>query len=151
MKPTSLERLKELAKLNMDENCFKTYLQLIKPNIQAMMKKYFGGWSEIESFATQIVMRVNVVYKTNTSVIFEKDDDRTKFTGLVDLKKYKKFEKLTFKKNIDYLLENNIIEKNTYELLDYIGKKRNSRVHALDAYFSDEDREWFENWSFNNF
>lgn len=143
MGPISLEQLREFAKLNMDETCFQKYLQLIEPNIKQIIRNYFGGWKSIESYATQIIMRVNGVYKTSTSVIFDVGDDREKFADLVDLKKYQKFEKFSFKRKIDVLLEQKIIGENTYKLLDFIRKKRN-KIHDYDGYISDEDRRWFD-------
>ncbi|TAK17063.1 MAG: hypothetical protein EPO37_07400 [Nitrosarchaeum sp.] len=128
----------------MDEKCFQKYLQLIEPGIQNMIRNYFGGWSSIESSITQIIMRENKVYKTHTSIIFDKNDDRTKFSDLVDLEKYKKFEKFNFKKKLDILFENKIIGTNTHQLLDHLRLKRNSKIHGTEAYFTDEDREWFE-------
>lgn len=127
----------------MDEKCFKKYLQLIEPNIKQIIRKYFGGWKSIESYTTQIIMRVNGVYKTSTSVIFDVGDDRNKFLDLVDLKKYQKFEKFSFKRKINFLLEKKIIGDNTYKLLDFLRKKRN-KIHDFDGYLSDEDRRWFE-------
>jgi len=142
LNPITLEELRAFAKLNMDEKCFKTYLQLIEPNIKQIIRKYFGGWNSIESDITQIIMRVNGVYKTSTSFIFDVGDDRNKFIDSVDLEKYKKFEKFTFKRKIDFLLKNKTIGKNTHKLLDFLRKKRN-KIHDYDGYLSDEDRRWF--------
>jgi len=142
LNPISIEELREFAKLNMDEKCFKTYCQLIEPNIKQIIRNYFGGWNSIESDITQIIMRVNGVYKTSTSVIFDVGDDRNKFLDSVDLEKYKKFEKLTFKRKIDFLLKKKTIGKNTHKLLDFLRKKRN-KIHNFDGYLSDEDRRWF--------
>ena len=127
----------------MDEKCFKTYLQLIEPNIKSIIRNYFGGWNSIDADITQILMRVNGVYKTSTSVIFDKKDNRTKYMDSVDLKKYKKFEKFTFKRKIDFLLAKKTIGPNTHKLLDYLRKKRN-KIHDFDGFLSDEDRKWFE-------
>jgi hypothetical protein len=89
-------------------------------------------------------MMVNHVYKTKTTVVFERHDDRTRFEDLIDLKIYEKFEKFTFKQNIDHLLEQEIIGKNTHRLLDNIRLRRNYKIHDLNAHFTDEDREWFD-------
>lgn len=126
----------------MDEKCFEKYLSIIEPSIKQIIRKYFGGWNSIESDITQILMRVNGVYKTSTSVIFDKNDDRNKFKDSVDLEKYKKFEKLTFKRKIDFLLKKKTIGKNTHRLLDFLRKKRN-KIHDFDGFISDEDRRWF--------
>jgi len=142
LNPISIEELRGFAKLNMDEKCFKIYLQLIEPNIKQIIRNYFGGWNLIESYITQIIMRVNGVYKTSTSVIFDVGDDRNKFLDLVDLKKYKKFEKFTFKRKINFLLKNKTIGENTYKLLDLLREKRN-KIHDYDGYISDEDRRGF--------
>lgn len=142
MNPITVDELREFAKLNMDEKCFEKYLSLIEPNIKSIIRKYFGGWNSIESDITQILMRVNGVYKTSTSVMFDIGDDKNKFRDLVDLEKYKKFEKLTFKRKIDLLLKKKIIGKNTHKLLDFLRKKRN-KIHNFDGYLSDEDRRWF--------
>jgi hypothetical protein len=143
LKPPSIEELREFAKLNMDEKCFKTYLQLIEPNIKQIIIQYLGGWQSIESYTTQIMMRVNGVYKTSTSVLFDIDEDKDKFQDLVDLEKYQKLEKFSFKRKIDFLLKNKIIGNSTYLLLDFLRKKRN-KIHNFQGYLSDEDRRWFE-------
>lgn len=142
MNPSSIEELREFAKLNMEEKCFQKYLHLIEPNIKQIIRNYFGGWNSIEFEIIQILMRVNGVYLTSTSVIFDDGDDRNKFKDLVNLEKYKKYEKLSFKRKIDLLLKKKIIGKNTYKLLDFLRKKRN-KIHKFDGYLSDEDRRWF--------
>jgi len=119
-------------------------LQLIESNIKGIIENYFAGWPSIESSVLQIIMRVNDVYKTPTSVVFDKDDDRNKHSDLVDLEKYKIFEKYRFKQKIDNLLENKIIGESTYKFLDYLRIKRNNKIHGTNPHFSDEDREWFE-------
>lgn len=142
MNPISIEKLREFAELNMDEKCFEKYISLIEPSIKQIIRNYFGGWNSIESYITQIIMRVNRVYKTSTYVIFDIGDDRNKFQDLVDLEKYKKFEKFSFKRKIDFLLKNKTIGDNTYKFLDFLRKKRN-KIHNFDGYLSDEDRKWF--------
>ncbi len=126
----------------MDKKCFETYLHLIEPKIKQIIRNYFGGWNSIESYITQIIMRVNGVYKTSTSFIFDAGDDRNKYIDSVDLKKYKKFERFSFKRKINFLLKNKTIGKNTYKLLDLLREKRN-KIHNYDGYVSDEDRRWF--------
>ncbi len=141
---TSVENLREFAKLNMDEKCFQKYIQLIEPGIKDLIKNYFGGWPSIESTVLQIIMRVNEVYKTPTSVIFDEDEDRTKYSDTVDLTKYKKFDHFSFKEKIDSLREDKIIGENTYKVLDHLRLKRNKRIHGFEPQFTDEDRELFE-------
>ena len=126
----------------MDKKCFETYLHLIEPSIKQIIRNYFGGWNSIESYITQIIMRVNGVYKTSISYIFDAGDDRNKYIDSVDLKKYKKFERFSFKTKINFLLKNKTIGKNTYKLLDLLREKRN-KIHNYDGYISDEDRRWF--------
>ena len=128
----------------MDENCFQKYIQLIEPGIKDIIKNYFGGWGSIESIVLLIIMRVNGVYKTNTSIIFDEDEDRTKYSDSVDLTKYKKFEKYTFQQKIETLRESKIIGENTYKVLDNLRIRRNRGVHGTEPQFTDKDRELFE-------
>lgn len=139
----TIEGLRKLVELNMDEKCYSAYVHLIEPNIKSMLRDYLRGWQSLETLVIRMTMRSKGAYKTNLDVMFSEVDDKKKYEDSVDIPTYNKVDKMSFYKKIQYLHQNGILKDSTFALLDFLRKRRN-KIHGYDPAFSDIDREAFE-------
>lgn len=138
----TIEDIRKLAELNMTPECYKTYLAIIEPNIKAIIPNYFKDWQNVEGYVTMIVMRHMGIFKTSFSFISIDDDAEEKYGDQLDVTKFRKIKKWTFKQKIEYLNKEGILKDNSYKLLDKLREKRN-RIHEMDAVFSEKELHEF--------
>jgi hypothetical protein len=139
----AVEWLRKIAECNLCPKCFKIYEQSIEPNIQAtvtgLLYRPMNDWLQTEEHITQIVMRIEGVFKGNIIVI--SFTEGSEIAKLVDEQKFRRIEKWSMAKKIDFLRKKGIVREATFELLDRARKTRN-RIHNLIA-FGREDYEIF--------
>lgn len=51
-----IEHMRQLLKLNLSNECYKAYEQLIEPGFRAIIQNYMRSWQDIESVVTRMVM-----------------------------------------------------------------------------------------------
>jgi len=138
----TIEDLRKVAELNLCGSCFQKYKTLIEPTIRDWLSKPLGDWSVVESQVTQMVMKNEGVFKGKTIFISLDAGSNEKYSDEVDVKAFQKIEKWNFKRKIDYLHKNGILEDSSYRFLDKARKVRN-RIHNEFAQFSEQDRTLF--------
>jgi len=136
----SLKALRSLAKLNLGENCYKTYLAIIEPSIKSMVLNTLEDWRIAESNVTQMVMKCKGVYKGDYVFTQLSDDASEKFSEEVDVNLFNKIKKWGFKDKIVYLKKEGIVPSSVYVFLANAARIRN-RLHdpPIDSMFSEED------------
>jgi hypothetical protein len=138
----TIEDLRKMAKLNLCESCFQKYKMLIEPTIRDWLLKPLSDWREVESQITQIVMKTKGVFKGKIVFIHLDEDSNDEYSDEVDVKAFHKIKKWSFKRKIDFLHENGILQDSSYKLLDKAREVRN-RIHDEFAQFSEQDRTLF--------
>jgi hypothetical protein len=138
----TLDQLRKLAELNMDEKHYGIYLSLIEPNIKSMLRDYLKGWQDLETLVTRIVLRAKRAYKSNTELIISDEDDHRKYGKYIDISIYQQVKKMKFGEKIAFLHEKMIIGDSLYQLLDFLRERRN-KIHSLQRVFSEPEREAF--------
>ncbi len=116
--------------MNLCENCFQKYKALIEPSIKGYLSQPLSDWRQAESYVTQIAMKTKGVFKQGKTWVmsFDKGEEE-KVAEYVDVKAFRKIEKLGFKDKIEYLHENGILQDYSYRLIDKARKARN-KIHA---------------------
>ena len=84
---------------------------------------------QAESQITQIVMKTKGVFKGNTWVLSFNKSEEEKAADYIDVKAFRKIEKMGFKDKIDYLHKNGILQDSSYRLLDKAREARN-KIHV---------------------
>ena len=138
----TIEDLRKIAELNLCESCFQKYKMLIEPTIRDWLSKPLSDWSEVESYVTQIVMKINGIFKGKLIFISLDEGSNEKYSDEVDVKAFKKIGRWSFKKKIDYLHDNGILKESSYRFLDTARKVRN-KIHDPYAPYSEQDRTLF--------
>ncbi len=138
----TIANLRKLAELNFGPECYKKYLALIEPGIKSIIENYFSGWKSVESTITQMVMRHQGVFKTNTSFVSNDSKEIEKYSHLLDVETFKEINKWRLKQKIDYLHENGVLGDSTYKFFDLLRKRRNT-IHDIEKKFSEQDLEVF--------
>ena len=136
----SLKDLRSLAELNLGEDCYKTYLAIIEPNIKSMVLNTLEDWRMTESNVTQMVMKSRGVYKGEYVFIQLGDDASEKFPEEVDADLFNEIKMWGFKRKISYLKKEGIIPTSVYAFLANTAEIRN-RLHnpSIGPMFSEED------------
>jgi len=136
----SLGRLRKVAKLNLCEKCYKTYLRVIEPSVGKFLFEPLSDFGEIQSYITQMVMKHKGVFKENGLVLLSLDRDEKlpeEISGKIDLEAYWKIEFWKFKDKIDYLQKHEILKDFSYELIDEARKIRNI-LHKYEYKFTEQ-------------
>jgi hypothetical protein len=89
---SKIEQLRELAELNLCNNCKPVYTSMIEPGIIELVRSYFNDWKDIERRITNLVMKFEGVYKTDLIVHAIKSKENKKY-NYVDYEKFKKIER----------------------------------------------------------
>lgn len=138
----TIEDIRKLAELNMTPECYRTYLAIIEPNIKSIIPNYLRDWQNVEGYVTMIVMRHMGIFKTSFSFISIDDDAEERYGEQLDVTKFRKIKKWTFKQKIEYLSKEGILKENSYKLLDKLREKRN-QIHEMGTVFSEKDLREF--------
>ena len=125
----TIEYLRSLAELNLCENCFQKYKTLIEPSIKGYLSQPLSDWRQAESQITQIVMKTKGIFKGSTWVLSFNKGEEEKAADYIDVKTFRKIEKMTFKDKIDCLQKNGILQDCSYRLLDKAREARN-KIHV---------------------
>ena len=140
----TLDQLRSMAKLNMSEKCYQTYLSLIEPGVRELIITRFDDWRETESAITQMVMKHRGVFKTDMWII-SLGEWREEYNEDVDRDLFNEIKKRPFKWKIDYLRKNNLLLESCYNLLDLARERRNNfHEHPLAYRFTEEDLDLFD-------
>lgn len=139
----SLKRLRKLAELNLCEECYKKYTYMLEPSIRQLLLKPLPEWKDVESNITQMVMKLEGVFKDDLIIISFDEDLNENFADKLDVKAFIKIKHCSFKRKIDYLREHGILQASSYEFLDRVRKIRNIIIHDQFSDFSEQDRELF--------
>jgi hypothetical protein len=139
----TIAELRTMAQLNMSPECFKIYLAMVEPGIEAMAKEYFKGWQNFEAFLSLSVMRHMGAFKTRIGVIQIDEDELEKYGDHIDVAKYQKVREMSVFRMIEYLENQQLIGPNTCEFFHFVRKRRNS-IHTFDGTWSEDDRGYFE-------
>jgi hypothetical protein len=141
--PTTIERLREFAKLNLCDECYPKYLGLIEPQVKQLALDQFYYWRTAESIVTQMVMKEKGAYKTNTIVISanEKPGD---WESLVDIRKFRQVSSMKFWEKIEFLRGEKILSESCYQVLKLASNVRNN-IHLDPMVFAmtEKDLELF--------
>jgi len=146
----TIEYLRQLAELNLCQNCFGKYKAIIEPNINRYLSQPLSDFRRAELQITQIVMTTKGVFKHKDIHVlsFDKGEEE-EVSDYIDVKTFRKIEKIGFKDKIDYLHENGILQDSSYSILDKAREARN-KIHAGPdvTEFSKEDHVLFSkaNW-----
>jgi hypothetical protein len=125
----TIGHLRKNAELNLCPDCFKKYRAIIEPSIMHYLAQPLDDFRQAESQITQIVMKVNGVFKGGIWVLSMGEGDEDKVDDDIDVKAYRKIEKWGFKQNIDYLYKNGILRDSSYGILNKARKARN-KIHS---------------------
>jgi hypothetical protein len=140
----TIENLRKLAELNLCKDCFWKYKAMIEPTIKIWLSQPLSDFRQAESEITQMVMKTKGVFKGKMWVLSFNKGEEEKVAEYIDVKAFRKIEKMRFKDKIDYLHENGILQDSSYRLLDKAREARN-KIHAepIVAELSEEDYTLF--------
>lgn len=136
--------LREMARINLPEDCYKEYLAVIEPGVEGMLKEYLKGWQGIETNLTNAVMRHAGVYKTDLTIFDLDKGEYEKYADRIDIEKYDEYSRYSLKAIIDILLEQTVIDPETHKLFHHLRKIRNQRFHSSYGELTEQDRIDFE-------
>lgn len=125
----TVEYLRSLAELNLCESCFQKYKALIEPSIRGYLSQPLRDWREAESQITQIAMKTKGVFKSDMWVLSFDKGEEEKVAEYVDVKAFRKIERMSFKDKIEYLHKNGVLQHFSYRLLDRARESRN-KIHS---------------------
>ena len=94
--PTTIERLREFAKLNLCDECYQKYLALVERQVKQLVLDPFYYWRTAESIVTQMVMREQGAYKTSTIVLSINETVPGDWESLVDIRKFRRVSRTKF-------------------------------------------------------
>lgn len=138
-----IEHMRQMLKLNLSNECYKAYEQLIEPGFRAIIKNYLKSWQDIESVVTRMVMVHKKIYKTDLQFISLSDDAKETFSDQVDVDAFNKVKfGMGFKNKINYLQKVGLLQSQSYALLDILNKRRN-KIHELGEVFTQRDLNIF--------
>jgi hypothetical protein len=137
----TIEDLRKLAELNLCKDCFQKYRALIEPTIEYWLFVPLADWKQVESEVTQMVMKTKGIFKGEKFFYNLTEGNDKKYADDVDGKAFRKTKKLPFKRKIDYLHANGILQDSSYQLLDIASKKRN-QIHDASG-FSEQNYTLF--------
>ncbi|MBI1829666.1 MAG: hypothetical protein HY222_02240 [Thaumarchaeota archaeon] len=138
-----IEDIRQIAKLNLSDDCYKAYEMFIEPNIRSVIKNYLRNWQDVESVINRMVMIHKKIYKTDLQFISLSPDAIEKYNDQVDVDGFIKVKfGMSFKNKIDYLKNVGILRWHSYHLLDMLNKRRN-KIHELGAIFTQQDLNIF--------
>ena len=132
----SLRRLRETAKLNLCEDCYKKYMMVMEPTIKRWLTEPLRDWGDIEHNVTQMVMNI---------ILIDIDEDEElpeHLSGKVDVEGFRKFKRKfpfrTSKWKIDYLHRQGILKEHSYSLLNKVRQIRNT-LHGYEYKFTEQE------------
>ena len=138
-----IEHMRQFLKLNLSDECYKAYEQLIEPGFRAIIQNYMRSWQDIESVVTRMVMVRKKIYKTDLQFISLSDNAKEKFGDQVDVDGFNKIKfGMGFKDKIKYLKTEGLLQTQSYTLLDMLNKRRN-QIHELGEVFTQRDLNIF--------
>jgi hypothetical protein len=145
----TIEYLEKMAELNLCQDCFQKYKALIEPSIKRYLSQPLSDFRLAESQITQIMMKTKGVFKGNLWVLSFNKGEEEKVADYIDVKAFRKIEKMSFKGKIDYLHKNGMLQDYSYSILDKARDARN-KIHA-ETELSKEDYALFSmaNWITN--
>jgi hypothetical protein len=156
----TIERLREIAELNLCKDCFWKYKAVIEPSIKGYLSQPLSDFRQAESRITQMVMKTEGVFKGKTWVLSFNKGEEEEVAKYIDVKGFRKIERWRFKDKIDYLHRKGILQDSCHKLLDKAREARN-KIHAepIVAELSEEDYTLFlmahwvaiQMWSTMNF
>lgn len=134
----TIEDIRKLAELNLTPECYRSYLEIIEPNIKAIIPNYLKDWQGIELQIMLTTMRHAGVFKTSLS--FHSIDENTeKIHGEeIDIKKFKEINAWKLWKKIKYLKDEGVLGENSFNLFNTLKEMRN-KIHEPDTFFSEKD------------
>lgn len=141
----TIEYLRQLAELNLCQNCFGKYKAIIEPKIKRYLSRPLSDFRQSEFQITQIIMKTKGVFKhKDIRVLYFDKGEEEEVSDYVDVKAFRKIEKMRFKDKIDYLYRNGILQDSSYSILDKAREARN-KIHIEPelAEFSEEDYALF--------
>lgn len=136
-----IEQLRELAELNLCDNCKTVYSSLIQPNIVELARSYFNDWKNIEWRINTIVRHLEGVYKDTDKgilIAFDSDEELEKYKDEINVEKFRYIERKGFKWKINHLKEKNILQESTYKFLEDVRTRRN-KIHVPFKDFTADD------------
>ena len=140
----TIEYLRKIAELNLCKDCFSKYKAKIEPTIKIWLFQPLSYFRQAESQITQILMKTKGIFKGDTWVLSFNKSEEEKAADYVDVKAFRKIEKMGFKDKIDYLHKNGILQDSSYRLLDKAREARNKiHVEPTLVEFSEEDYALF--------
>lgn len=138
-----IEHMRQFLKLNLSDECYEAYEQLIEPGFRAIIQNYMRSWQDIESVVTRMVMVRKKIYKTDLQFISLSDDAKEKFSDQVYVDAFNKVKfGMSFKDKIKYLKTEGLLQTQSYALLDMLNKRRN-KIHELGEVFTQRDLNIF--------
>lgn len=123
-----IKELRNLAELNFCERCFQYYRALIEPSIKEFLAKPLNDWLWVENQITQMAMKQKGVFRTKEIIIPNKGEEE-KFANQIDAEKFRETNRWSFKKKIDYLHAEGILQDFSYKVLDKARHARN-KIHG---------------------
>jgi len=140
----TIEDLRKLVELNLCKDCFWKYKAIIEPTIKGWLSQPLSDFRQAEAQITQMVMKTEGVFKGKMWVLsFEKDEEE-KVAEYIDVKAFRKIEKMRFKDKIIYLHKKGILQNSSYRLLDKAREVRNKiHVEPIVAGLSEQDYALF--------
>lgn len=133
-----LEMLRKTAELNLCQKCYEKYVAIIEPSIKPLIFMPLRDWRTVESNITQIVMKHKEVFKTDLFVVSLDEDSNNVFSDAVDLAVFHEIKKWSFKRKIDYLHKERVLQNTSYNLINEARKIRN-KIHDDLYEFSEQD------------
>ncbi|UCE16180.1 MAG: hypothetical protein JSV12_00740 [Candidatus Bathyarchaeota archaeon] len=135
----SLKRLRKIAELNLCENCYEKYKAILEPSIKQWLFQPLPDWRAVESYITQMVMKLEGVFKTDVIFISLDEDSNEKYANEVDVEAFQKIKYgWSLRDKIKYLKKMGILHDFSYNLLDRVREIRN-RIHDEFYEFSEND------------
>jgi hypothetical protein len=139
----TIERLRDNAKLNLCDDCYKHYLALIEPSVKKITYDILDDWRSTESYITRIVMKDCGVFKSDIEVQSIDNWDE-QFANEVDINMFNIIKLSSFSSKINYLKKRKLIPESCYGILEKVNDIRN-RVHEdpIVYEFGRKDHELF--------
>ena len=140
--PPNLEQLRRLAKEYFCPHCYEKYEKELEPKIQILLASPLADWRKIEMEVTHLVMKTNGIFQSKKTIDnFLDGNDEVDFR-IINLKTYRETKKWSFKRKIDYLYKEGILQVYSYMVLDEAREIRN-RMHDFNSYFSERHYLYF--------
>lgn len=140
----TIEDLRKLAELNLCKDCFLKYEAMIEPTVKGWLSQPLIDFRQAEAQITQMVMKAEGVFKGKTWVLSFDKGEEEKVAEHIDVKAFRKIEKMRFKDKIIYLHKKGILQNSCYRLLDKAREIRNKiHVEPIVAGLSEQDYTLF--------